>query len=84
MPEVALLLQNCVTATSCESVRAPVSRELPENSGLVINVMASALDYFDYSSFTRACQRWHGVSPSHWREQAQKTADSRRLSAKVS
>jgi AraC-like DNA-binding protein len=84
LPEVALLLQNCVTATSCESVRAPLSRELPENSGLVINVMASALDYFDYSSFTRACQRWHGTSWSHWREQAGQATDGRCLAGSES
>ena len=67
-----------------DAIRAELSTELLENTELAVNAVASALGYADSSSFIRAFQRWHGSSPSHWREQAAQAAGSRRLAAKVS
>ena len=67
-----------------DATRAEISRELLENTGLAVNAVASVLGEADSSSLIRAVQRWHGISPSHWREQTQQAAGSRCLSAKVS
>lgn len=51
-----------------EGVRFSASRTLLRETNLAFADIAEALGYNEASSFTRAFQRWTGMSPSAWRK----------------
>ena len=51
-----------------EGVRYSASRTLLRETNLTFAEIAEALGYNEASSFTRAFQRWTGMSPSAWRK----------------
>jgi len=57
-----------------EGVRFSVSRTLLRETNLAFAEIAEALGYNEASSFTRAFQRWAGMSPSAWRKSKKKRA----------
>lgn len=50
-----------------EGARYSVSRSLIRETNLTLAEIAAALGYNEASSFTRAFQRWSGISPARWR-----------------
>lgn len=57
-----------------EGVRFSASRTLLRETNLAFAEIATALGYNEASSFTRAFQRWSGMSPSSWRKSKIKRA----------
>lgn len=51
-----------------DGVRYSASRSLIRETNLTFAEIASALGYKEASSFTRAFQRWSGMSPAAWRK----------------
>jgi AraC-like DNA-binding protein len=51
-----------------EGVRFSASRTMLRETNLAFAEIAEALGYNEASSFTRAFQRWTGMSPSSWRK----------------
>jgi AraC-like DNA-binding protein len=51
--------------------RFEITRQLLENSSMLLSQIAETLDYSDASTFTRAFRRWSGMTPSVWRERHQ-------------
>jgi AraC-like DNA-binding protein len=52
-----------------DGVRRDVAEHYLRDSGLQLTQVAQLLAYRELSNFTRAFQRWHGVSPREWRRQ---------------
>ena len=51
-----------------DDVRAVLARQLLANDALSIGRIAEQLGFDSLSSFTRACRRWHGVTPRALRQ----------------
>jgi AraC-like DNA-binding protein len=51
-----------------EGARFSASRSLIRETNLALSEIAAALGYNEASSFTRAFQRWSGMSPARWRK----------------
>ena len=51
-----------------EGVRFSASRTMLRETNMAFAEIATALGYIEASSFTRAFQRWSGMSPSSWRK----------------
>ncbi len=51
-----------------DEVRAVLARQLLANDALSIGRIAEQLGFDSLSSFTRACRRWHGVTPRALRQ----------------
>jgi AraC-like DNA-binding protein len=51
-----------------EGARYSVSRSLIRDTNLTLAEIAAALGYKEASSFSRAFQRWSGMSPAQWRK----------------
>ena len=54
-----------------DQCRFEITRQLLENSSMILSQIAEILDYADASAFTRAFRRWSGTTPSLWRKQYQ-------------
>lgn len=52
-----------------DEVRRDIAEHYVRDSNLQLTQVAELLAYRDLSNFTRAFQRWHGVSPREWRRQ---------------
>lgn len=51
-----------------DDVRALLARQLLGNDGLSVGRVAEQLGFDSLSAFSRACKRWHGVSPRALRQ----------------
>jgi AraC-like DNA-binding protein len=51
-----------------DGARYSASRSLIRETGLTLAEIAAALGYKEPSSFTRAFERWSGMSPARWRK----------------
>ena len=50
-----------------DEIHYETARQMLEDSRMTVSQIASALNYTDASSFTRAFGRWSGLTPARWR-----------------
>ncbi|MCP2072680.1 UNVERIFIED_ORG: AraC-like DNA-binding protein [Pseudomonas lini] len=60
--------ENVSFKTLLEEVRKEMVPVLMRQQPMTISELATRLGYSEVSAFSRAFQRWHGVSPKHWHE----------------
>jgi AraC-like DNA-binding protein len=63
-----LVEQGTTIAAILSEVRFQLARQLLSNTALPFVEIATALNYADASTFSRAFRGWAGTSPSAWRE----------------